>query len=164
MLSYSYLDLREVGLLSLRLIVCLSIFLYLTVCIFVHLSLSLSLSLSFSLTHHSLYFPSIMHKIQRSTYAQPLTIRWSVERTIDSDKSPAPFAAAFDLLEKLLNFDADARISVADALQHPYLSTYHDPDDEPVSETFVDLTRCERVDNLAEMKRECEDCQCSKTV
>lgn len=40
---------------------------------------------------------------------------------------------AIDLLEKLLVFDPSRRITVAEALEHPYLSTYHDPLDEPVT-------------------------------
>ena len=36
-----------------------------------------------------------------------------------------------DLLTKMLMFNPNKRISAAEALQHPYLSTYHDPQDEP---------------------------------
>lgn len=32
----------------------------------------------------------------------------------------------------MLNLDPEQRISVADALRHPYLSTYQDSEDEPV--------------------------------
>ncbi|XP_028670725.1 mitogen-activated protein kinase 7 isoform X1 [Erpetoichthys calabaricus] len=38
---------------------------------------------------------------------------------------------ALDLLSKMLRFDPRERIAVADALRHPFLSKYHDPDDEP---------------------------------
>ena len=40
---------------------------------------------------------------------------------------------ALDLLEKLLAFNPAKRISVEDALRHPYLEPYHDPDDEPTA-------------------------------
>lgn len=41
---------------------------------------------------------------------------------------------AVDLLEKMLNLDPEKRITTADALTHPYLSPYHDPEDEPIFE------------------------------
>jgi len=45
---------------------------------------------------------------------------------------PSASALAIDLLEKLLKFDPSTRITVEQALAHPYLETYHDPDEEPV--------------------------------
>ena len=39
-----------------------------------------------------------------------------------------------DLLSKMLTFDYRKRISIKDALEHPYLSEFHFPDDEPVRE------------------------------
>ena len=41
---------------------------------------------------------------------------------------------ALDLLEKLLIFNPAKRITVEDALKHPYLQLYHDPNDEPISD------------------------------
>lgn len=44
---------------------------------------------------------------------------------------------ALDLLERMLAFDPRERITVDEALAHPYLSIWHDPADEPVcSEKF----------------------------
>eukprot|EP00656_Telonema_subtile_P015566 TRINITY_DN1817_c0_g1_i3.p1 TRINITY_DN1817_c0_g1~~TRINITY_DN1817_c0_g1_i3.p1 ORF type:complete len:425 (-),score=135.18 TRINITY_DN1817_c0_g1_i3:176-1450(-) len=40
---------------------------------------------------------------------------------------------AVDLLDKMLQFDPRKRITVSEALAHPYLATYHDPENEPVS-------------------------------
>ncbi|KAL0062105.1 mitogen activated protein kinase [Marasmius tenuissimus] len=40
---------------------------------------------------------------------------------------------AIDFLTKTLTFDPKKRITVEDALAHPYLEAYHDPDDEPVA-------------------------------
>lgn len=41
---------------------------------------------------------------------------------------------AIDLLENLLVFNPAKRITVDNALNHPYLKIYHDPNDEPISE------------------------------
>ncbi len=43
-------------------------------------------------------------------------------------------ALAIDLLKKMLTYDPDERISVVDALGHPYLKQLHFPDDEPTTE------------------------------
>jgi len=50
---------------------------------------------------------------------------------------------AIDLLQKMLEMDADNRINADLALSHPYLAQYADPSDEPVSlpydQTFEDF-------------------------
>ncbi|KAJ6570725.1 CMGC/MAPK protein kinase [Mycena sp. CBHHK59/15] len=38
---------------------------------------------------------------------------------------------AIDFLSKTLTFDPTKRLTVYDALEHPYLEAYHDPEDEP---------------------------------
>uniref|UniRef100_A0AAY5JZA8 Mitogen-activated protein kinase n=1 Tax=Esox lucius TaxID=8010 RepID=A0AAY5JZA8_ESOLU len=55
-------------------------------------------------------------------------------------RNPVPLAklypqaepAALDLLAAMLRFDPRERIGVSQALEHPYLSKYHDQDDEPI--------------------------------
>ena len=53
------------------------------------------------------------------------------------------FLLAIDLLQKMLEMDADNRINADQALSHPYLAQYADPSDEPVSlpydQTFEDF-------------------------
>ncbi|XP_027873493.1 mitogen-activated protein kinase 14A [Xiphophorus couchianus] len=43
---------------------------------------------------------------------------------------------AVDLLEKMLVLDSDKRITATEALEHPYFSQYHDPEDEPEAEPY----------------------------
>ncbi|CDZ96328.1 mitogen-activated protein kinase [Phaffia rhodozyma] len=40
---------------------------------------------------------------------------------------------ACDFLQKTLTFDPKTRLTVEQALEHPYLEAYHDPDDEPIA-------------------------------
>ncbi|MQL86526.1 hypothetical protein Taro_019058, partial [Colocasia esculenta] len=48
------------------------------------------------------------------------------------EKFPHVQPAAIDLVEKMLTFDPRQRITVEEALAHPYLATLHDISDEPV--------------------------------
>ncbi|KAK7839271.1 mitogen-activated protein kinase like protein mmk2 [Quercus suber] len=50
-----------------------------------------------------------------------------------SARFPSMSPGALDLLEKMLVFDPTKRITVEEALCHPYLSSLHDTKDEPVS-------------------------------
>ncbi|KAL0076408.1 hypothetical protein J3Q64DRAFT_1771659 [Phycomyces blakesleeanus] len=58
---------------------------------------------------------------------------------------PTASPMAVDLLEKLLTFNPEKRITVAEALEHPYLEPYHDPNDEPdappINESFFDFDK-----------------------
>ena len=47
--------------------------------------------------------------------------------TIFKDANPH----AIDLLKKLLTFDPEKRLTIDEALAHPYLSQLHEPSDEP---------------------------------
>ncbi|CAA0812141.1 Mitogen-activated protein kinase 4 [Striga hermonthica] len=52
-----------------------------------------------------------------------------------STRFPNMSPLALDLLGKMLVFDPNQRINVDDALCHPYLSTLHDLNDEPICST-----------------------------
>lgn len=41
---------------------------------------------------------------------------------------------ALDVLKKMLVIAPEKRITVAEALTHPYFAEFHDPEDEPVSD------------------------------
>ena len=57
-----------------------------------------------------------------------------------------------DLLERLLAFDPAQRTNVEEALEHPYLAIWHDPNDEPEAPTEFDFA-FEHVNDMAQMKR-----------
>ena len=62
-------------------------------------------------------------------------VPWSTVYPAYLEEPGAPVChEAFDLLDKMLKFDPRKRISVEDALAHPYLKTLHHEDDEPVAE------------------------------
>ena len=63
---------------------------------------------------------------------------------------------ALDLLEKLLAFNPVKRITVEEALRHPYLEPYHDPEDEPtadaIPEEFFDFDKNKETLTKEELK------------
>lgn len=59
---------------------------------------------------------------------------------------------ALDLLDRMLAFDPSQRISVEDALEHRYLSIWHDASDEPACPTTFDFG-FEVVDEVQEMRQ-----------
>lgn len=71
-----------------------------------------------------------------------------------------PFAQAFpdanpealDLLEKMLTFDPADRITVDQALEHPYLRIWHDPSDEPECPEEFDFS-FEEVEDMDSMRQ-----------
>ncbi|CAE7223366.1 unnamed protein product [Rhizoctonia solani] len=75
-------------------------------------------------------------------------------------KEPKPFKTLFpqaddsalDLLSHMVTFDPAKRLTVLDALKHPYLEAYHDEDDEPECESkyehWKDIEKLETIDQF----------------
>ncbi|KFA61412.1 hypothetical protein S40285_03589 [Stachybotrys chlorohalonatus IBT 40285] len=59
---------------------------------------------------------------------------------------------ALDLLDRMLAFDPSSRISVEQALEHPYLHIWHDASDEPDCPTTFNFD-FEVADDVGEMRR-----------
>ncbi|KXN86581.1 Mitogen-activated protein kinase SLT2/MPK1 [Leucoagaricus sp. SymC.cos] len=69
---------------------------------------------------------------------------------------------ALELLGKMLTLDPSERVTVGEALEHPWLSTYHDPEDEPTCpEIFDKWKEIEKLETLEQFRealwREIED-------
>ncbi|KAG2197419.1 hypothetical protein INT47_005672 [Mucor saturninus] len=65
---------------------------------------------------------------------------------------PRASPLAIDLLTKLLAFDPAKRITVEEALAHPYLSAYHDEDDEPAHSQQFDFS-FEVLESMEDMRK-----------
>jgi len=69
---------------------------------------------------------------------------------------------ALDLLQKMLSFDPSGRISVPDALSHPWLAPYHEETDEPDCPTkfekWRDIEKLETIEDFRKaLQEEIED-------
>ena len=60
------------------------------------------------------------------------------ERVDFRERFPNTDPEALDLLDKMLVFDLNKRITAAQSLSHPYLAPYHNPADEPEAEEPFD--------------------------
>ncbi|KAE9401085.1 kinase-like protein [Gymnopus androsaceus JB14] len=65
-------------------------------------------------------------KAQAYVRSLPLKITVPLKKII-----PHADLQALDLLKRMLSFDPDERITVTEALEHPWLASYHDITDEP---------------------------------
>jgi serine/threonine protein kinase len=53
---------------------------------------------------------------------------------------PSAPADCLDLLDKMLDLNPARRISVEDAIKHPFMKEMHEPDDEPSFEGAIDFS------------------------
>lgn len=51
---------------------------------------------------------------------------------------PKANPVGLDLLEKILTFNPDKRLTVEECLAHPYFEGLHNPEEEPVAESYFD--------------------------
>lgn len=56
---------------------------------------------------------------------------WYLQRVNFRAMYPDASPKSIDLMERMLQFDPRKRITVEEALQHPYLAQLHDPASEP---------------------------------
>ncbi|CAK5273973.1 unnamed protein product [Mycena citricolor] len=66
---------------------------------------------------------------------------------------PTADVQAIELLQHMLTFSPESRYSVAQSLEHPWLSGYHEPDEEPDCKVPFDKWRTiERLDTLEDLR------------
>ncbi len=79
----------------------------------------------------------LLKKIQSDVARNYIRILPRMERKNFKVVFPNASSQAVDLLEKMLQLDPDKRLDAAQALEHPYLCQYHDPDDEPIADPLA---------------------------
>ncbi|KAF9453570.1 Pkinase-domain-containing protein [Macrolepiota fuliginosa MF-IS2] len=89
-----------------------------------------------------------------SDKAQAYVRSLPIKKTVPFQKlMPNADPQALDLLEKTLTFDPTWRITVCEALEHPWLSSYHEPDDEPeCPEKFDKWKEVEKLETLEQFR------------
>lgn len=66
--------------------------------------------------------------------------------------SDLDWTKAIDLIKKMLDLDPKQRIETSDAILHPYVSTYHDSEDEPIFDKKLDWSLLESEKSAEEWK------------
>ncbi|KIJ65683.1 hypothetical protein HYDPIDRAFT_187390 [Hydnomerulius pinastri MD-312] len=96
------------------------------------------------------HYPS-KNRFPSKNYSQQQIFKVINDLNLLSGPSDPP--KALDLLEKMISFDPSCRISVPDALAHPWLASYHEETDEPECPTKFEKWRdIEKLETIAEFK------------
>lgn len=74
-----------------------------------------------------------------------------------SDRYPSAEPLAIDLLEKMLVFDPRKRISVAEALKHPYMAGFYEPHVDLPATFTIDVAGFDRLSEVDEIKKRLMD-------
>lgn len=77
-----------------------------------------------------------MHKISSESARNYICSLPVMQRRNFRDVFRGANPLAIDLLEKMLELDAEKRITAEQALAHPYMEKYHDPSDEQISPLY----------------------------
>lgn len=88
--------------------------------------------------------------VRAQNYVRSLPI---MRRVPFSEVFPGANPLALDLLEKMLCLDPHQRITVDEALRHPYLAVWHDPQDEIQCKVKFDFKTFETYDDIESMKQ-----------
>lgn len=67
----------------------------------------------------------------------------SIDKFSNEIAKRAHIVKAIKLLEDMLTLNPRERITAAAALKHPYVSQYHDPEDEPVFDKRLNWSKLE---------------------
>ncbi|KAH7106039.1 kinase-like protein [Auriculariales sp. MPI-PUGE-AT-0066] len=94
---------------------------------------------------------SLISSDRAQAYMRSLPIKKTVSF---ANLMPKADALALDLLGKMLNLDPSARPSVAGALEHPWVATYHEPADEPEApKSFVKWHEIEKLETIDQYRQ-----------
>lgn len=76
----------------------------------------------------------IFSEIKDKELLKKIPVDKNISKVAFEDRFKSCSNVAIDLLKRMLTFDPNKRITVEDALNHPFLAELHCPEDEPTTE------------------------------